>query len=149
MDFYGAAYSLPVSKLNDRIDELIAQLKLSDFLDRQTRLLPVGWRQRLALAAALLHQPKILFLDEPTGGVDPVFRRQFWSILYKLAEEGVTLFVTTHYMDEAEYCGRISIMHSGKIIELGKPEDIVKKHGGTNLEDTFIDLINRRGAADE
>jgi ABC-2 type transport system ATP-binding protein len=103
----------------------------------------VGWRQRLALAASLLHRPKILFLDEPTGGVDPIFRRRFWEILYHLSDGGTTLFVTTHYMDEAEFCRRISIMHRGKIIEVGNPQELIAKYGKPNLQDTFISLISR------
>lgn len=141
LEFYGAAYSLDRNQTAKRITELTERLSLGEFVDRLSGSLPVGWRQRLALAASLLHQPRILFLDEPTGGVDPVFRRTFWGLLYQLAEEGVTIFVTTHYMDEAEYCGRISIMHAGRIIELGRPFDLIKKHWAQNLEDMFISLI--------
>jgi len=141
LEFYGAAYNLERKVLADRIAEVSRRLTLDEFIDRPAGSLPVGWRQRLALAAALLHQPRILFLDEPTGGVDPVFRRTFWGLLYQLAEEGVTIFVTTHYMDEAEYCDRISIMHAGRIVELGRPFELVRKHGARNLEDMFITLI--------
>ena len=144
LDFYGAAYGLSRSKTRDRIKVLSEQLQLTDFLDELSGKLPTGWRQRLALAAASLHEPKILFLDEPTGGVDPVFRRRFWNILYHLAENGVTIFVTTHYMDEAEYCGRISIMHQGKIVRLGTPSEIVSSDKTENLEDAFIDLIGKQ-----
>jgi ABC-2 type transport system ATP-binding protein len=126
------------------MDELVPRLSLEQFLNRRSGSLPTGWRQRLALAVALLHQPKIIFLDEPTGGVDPVFRRKFWSILYDLAEEGITIFVTTHYMDEAEFCGRISIMHQGEIIEQGKPFQLKEKYKTDNLENMFIGLINRQ-----
>ena len=107
--FYGSVYQLHNKELHDRIKELTEYLHLGEFIDRMTGSLPTGWRQRIALAASLLHRPKILFLDEPTGGVDPVFRRRFWEILYRLADDGTTLFVTTHYMDEAEFCRRISI----------------------------------------
>lgn len=141
MQFYGAAYNMSKRQIKQRMEELSERLSLSEFIDRISGSLPVGWRQRLALAVSLLHHPDILFLDEPTGGVDPVFRRRFWDILYRLASEGVTIFVTTHYMDEAEYCGRISIMHRGKIIKVGKPYDLVKEHGADDLEDLFIDLI--------
>ncbi len=144
LDFYGAAYGLSNSDVKKRIAELTEQLELGDFIDELSGKLPVGWRQRLALAAAQLHQPRILFLDEPTGGVDPVYRRHFWSLLYELADEGVAIFVTTHYMDEAEYCGRISIMHRGEIIEIGKPYELIQSHNADNLEDMFIDLIQSR-----
>ena len=139
--FYGSVYRLGRSALKDRIAELEAHLKLSRFIDRLTGSIPVGWRQRIALAAALLHRPRILFLDEPTAGVDPVFRRRFWDILYGLADEGTTLFVTTHYMDEAEYCRRISVMHDGRIIEIGEPQALIGKYNQTDLQETFIHLI--------
>lgn len=142
--FYGAAYNLDKKTIKQRLDELIPRLSLEEFLNRKSGSLPTGWRQRLALAVALLHQPKIIFLDEPTGGVDPIFRRKFWSILYDLAEEGITIFVTTHYMDEAEFCGRISIMHQGQIIEQGKPFQLIEDYQAENLENMFIDLIHGR-----
>ncbi len=142
MRFYGAAYDLDSARITRRIGELSERLGLAEFLDRPSGALPTGWRQRLALGVALLHEPRILFLDEPTSGVDPVFRRRFWEVLYELAAEGVTVFVTTHYMDEAEYCDRISIMHRGRIVELGRPFDIVRQHGQANLEETFVHLIS-------
>lgn len=148
LDFYSAAYGLDRRSAGDRIAELAERLSLGEFIGRRSGSLPVGWRQRLALAAALLHHPRIIFLDEPTGGVDPVFRRRFWDILYSLAEEGVTVFVTTHYMDEAEYCDRISIMHRGSIVELGRPQALVEKHNADNLEQMFVDLIRERDKAD-
>lgn len=140
--FYGSVYQIPGADLRNRIDELTVNLDLTSFINRPTWSLPVGWRQRLALAASLLHRPKILFLDEPTAGVDPVFRRRFWEILYHLSDQGTTLFVTTHYMDEAELCRRISIMHQGRIIEVGKPQDLVEKYHQPNLRETFIHLIS-------
>ncbi|MFZ5980519.1 MAG: ABC transporter ATP-binding protein [Candidatus Zixiibacteriota bacterium] len=144
MYFYGSAYGLDKTFIDDRVRALTHRLNLGEFIDRLSGALPTGWRQRLALATSLLHRPRILFLDEPTGGVDPVFRRKFWNILYSLADEGVTIFVTTHYMDEAEYCGRISIMHRGQIIELGKPFELIEKHGAKNLEHLFMGLIKQR-----
>ena len=144
LEFYGAAYGLRNSDLKKRIAELSDYLHLSEFIDDLSGRLPIGWRQRLALAAAILHRPRILFLDEPTGGVDPVFRRKFWGLLYDLAESGVAIFVTTHYMDEAEYCGRITIMHRGQIIEQGRPFDLKKKHGHESLDDVFVNLIKAR-----
>ncbi len=144
--FYGSVYHIPRGDLRKRINSLSKSLDLREFIDRLAGSLPVGWRQRLALAAALLHDPKILFLDEPTAGVDPVFRRRFWEILYGLAEEGTTIFVTTHYMDEAEFCQRISIMHQGKIIELGNPQELTKKYRQPALQDLFVHLISGKNA---
>jgi len=144
LQFYGSVYQLNKKQLKQRIDELIENLDLSRFIDRPCSSLPTGWRQRVALAASLLHRPKILFLDEPTGGVDPVFRRRFWEILYGLADSGTTLFVTTHYMDEAEFCGRISIMHRGKIIEIGNPHEMVSKYDQPDLQELFIKLISEQ-----
>jgi ABC-2 type transport system ATP-binding protein len=117
-------------------------LNLQEFIDRPTGHLPVGWRQRIGLAAAIVHHPRIVFLDEPTGGVDPVFRRRFWEILYRLADDGTNLFVTTHYMDEAEFCRRISIMHRGKIVVVGRPRELVASRGLRNLQETFIDFLS-------
>ncbi len=142
--FYGSVYQLKKKVLKDRIDELSEELGLHEFLNRLAGNLPLGWRQRLALATSVLHRPKILFLDEPTGGVDPVFRRRFWGMLYDLADKGTTLFVTTHYMDEAEYCHRISIMHHGRIIELGNPSDLIQKYQQPNLEELFVQLISKK-----
>ncbi|MGD8627886.1 MAG: ABC transporter ATP-binding protein [bacterium] len=141
LEFYGMVYGLSGEALKSRIGELTERLGLGSFVKRVTGSLPVGWRQRIALAAAILHDPGIVFLDEPTGGVDPVFRRHFWEILYDLAEHGTTLFVTTHYMDEAEFCRRISIMHRGTIVEVGTPQELVDRYGLANLEETFISLI--------
>jgi ABC-2 type transport system ATP-binding protein len=141
LEFYGAVYGLAGDELKARIEEVSRDLELQTFIDRQTGALPVGWRQRIGLAAAILHRPRIVFLDEPTGGVDPVFRRRFWELLYGLADAGLTLFVTTHYMDEAEFCRRISIMHQGRIVEVGAPHELVEKYGQPDLEETFIHLI--------
>ena len=145
--FYGSVYQLGPRVLKDRIAELEAELELGGFIDRLTGSIPVGWRQRIALAAALIHRPRILFLDEPTAGVDPVFRRRFWDLLYGLADGGTTLFVTTHYMDEAEFCRRISVMHDGRIIEVGEPQTLIEKHDQTDLQETFIHLITNIGRA--
>jgi ABC-2 type transport system ATP-binding protein len=146
LDFYGHLYNIDRKSLRERIYELSEQLSLGPFIDRLAGALPMGWRQRLALGAAILHRPPIVFLDEPTAGVDPVFRRTFWELLYEMAEEGTTIFVTTHYMDEAEYCARISIMHNGRLVEMGAPHDLVTRHRAANLENMFIDLIRPAGA---
>jgi ABC-2 type transport system ATP-binding protein len=143
--FYGSVYRIPPGDLRGRIEQVCESLDLKRFLDRPAGSLPVGWRQRLALGASLLHRPRVLFLDEPTGGVDPVFRRRFWEILYQLADEGTTLFVTTHYMDEAEFCRRISIMHQGRIVEVGSPSELTAKYNQPNLQETFINLISQAG----
>jgi len=146
LDFYGSIYCLPECDKKQRMAEVIEGLDLSSFIDRPAGSLPVGWRQRLALGAAILHKPAILFLDEPTGGVDPVFRRRFWEILYRMADEGTTLFVTTHYMDEAEFCRRISIMHRGRVIEVGSPAELVSRYHQPDLQETFITLISGQAA---
>ena len=148
LEFFGSVYQIPPVNLKKRIDELSVSLDLSEFIGRLSGSLPVGWRQRLALAAALLHSPQILFLDEPTAGVDPVFRRRFWEILYRLAEGGTTIFVTTHYMDEAEFCQRISIMHQGRIIEVGNPQALIRQYQQRSLQDLFVFLISRRNAGE-
>ena len=141
LTFYGSVYRVRPSELKQRIDEMAEMLELKEFIDRLAGSIPVGWRQRLALAASLLHRPQILFLDEPTAGVDLVFRRRFWEILYRLADECTTIFVTTHYMDEAEFCRRISIMDAGQIIEMGSPLDLKQKYGQRTLQDLFIQLV--------
>ncbi|MEW5993731.1 MAG: ATP-binding cassette domain-containing protein, partial [Candidatus Zixiibacteriota bacterium] len=141
MQFYGAAYGLSGRQIRNRLEVLTEHLALHEFINRPSGSLPVGWRQRLALGVALLHEPEILFLDEPTAGVDPVFRRRFWDILYELAAAGVTVFVTTHYMDEAEYCGRISIMHQGRLVKVGSPPEIVTQLEAASLEEAFIALV--------
>jgi ABC-2 type transport system ATP-binding protein len=145
LTFYGSIYRLRPRDLEARIAEVAEQLELSVFIDRLTASLPTGWRQRLALAAAILHRPKILFLDEPTAGVDPVFRRRFWDTLYELADDGTTLFVTTHYMDEAEFCRRMSVMHQGRIVEIGEPQALIEKYNMGDLQETFIHLITSVG----
>ena len=109
-----------------------------------TRLLPGGWKQRLALGCAVLHSPPILFLDEPTSGVDPIARRQFWELIYQLSERGQTIFVTTHYMDEAEYCHRLALMHEGRIIGLDTPKALRKAYRSESLDDVFATMIQEQ-----
>jgi ABC-2 type transport system ATP-binding protein len=141
MDFFAGAYNLPTSTVKKRKQEIFSRFELSGLKDRSTRSLPLGWKQRLALGCALLHQPKILFLDEPTGGVDPVSRRHFWEMIHDLAAEGTTVFVTTHYMDEAEYCHRISIMNHGQIVAMGQPVELKRQFGKSTIQDVFVQLI--------
>ncbi len=116
--------------------------RLKEVRDRLTRELPPGWRQRLALGCALLHRPEILFLDEPTSGVDPITRRHFWDFIGQLAAEGITVFVTTHYMDEARHCGRIVMINEGKIVAMGSPEEIIRRpvpeKPDADLNDAFV-----------
>ena len=118
IEFYGGVYGLTRADIRGSTDRMLAELQLEQQRNTLTRDLPLGWKQRLALSAAMLDHPSSLFLDEPTGGIDPISRRNFWRIIYGIAEAGTTVFVTTHYMDEAEYCGRLSIMYQGRIIEM-------------------------------
>ncbi|MBM4337955.1 MAG: ATP-binding cassette domain-containing protein [Deltaproteobacteria bacterium] len=127
LHFFGGIYGLSGSQQKEREREALERAGLQDLRDRITRILAVGWKQRLALACALLHQPDILFLDEPTSGVDPISRRNFWSLIQQMAEKGVTIFVTTHYMDEAEYCDRLALIYQGKIVALGTPTELKMK----------------------
>lgn len=139
--FYGGVYGLSRRSIAEKEERLLAELDLTGQRDLLTRDLPLGWKQRLALSAALLHDPSIIFLDEPTGGVDPISRRNFWRLIYAIARQGKTVFVTTHYMDEAEYCNRLSIMHQGRLIEIGNPTALKQKHHAATLQDLFIGLV--------
>ena len=144
IEFYGGVYGLSRARITEKTAVLLAELQLEEKADMTARELPLGWKQRLALGTALLHDPAILFLDEPTGGVDPISRRNFWRIIYELADKGTTVFVTTHYMDEAEYCTRLSIMHQGRIIDMGKPSELKSRHGHDSMQDVFVSLIQSR-----
>ncbi len=127
LHFFGGIYGLSGSFQKKREKEVLEMIGLLGFQERPTRTLPVGWKQRLALGCAILHAPSILFLDEPTSGVDPISRRNFWSLIQEMGEKGVTTFVTTHYMDEAEYCGRLALIYQGRIIALGTPSELKGK----------------------
>ena len=142
LEFYGGIYGMEGSRLSKRAAELKSRLGLEDQGSRITASLPLGYKQRLALGCAVLHEPSIVFLDEPTGGVDPVARRQFWDLIYELADGGTTVFVTTHYMDEAEYCGRVSIMVRGRIEALGSPSELKKKTNTNTMQDVFLQLVS-------
>jgi len=141
IEFYGGVYGLSREKIEQKKDELFKQLRLNEYAKKYTRDLPLGIRQRLALGSALLHDPPIIFLDEPTSGVDPKARRGFWDLIYQTAESGKTVFVTTHYMDEAEYCHRISIMQQGKLIALDSPAHLREKYQKKSMQDVFISLV--------
>ena len=144
LSFYGGLYEMSKSEMRRMREILYDKLGLHEISNRLTGSLPSGWKQRASLACAIQHNPKILFLDEPTGGVDPVSRRAFWDIIYDLSEQNVTIFVTTHYMDEAEYCGRISIMYSGRILTVGSPTELKEKSGMNTIEDIFVSLVGDR-----
>jgi len=141
LEFYGGIYGLSGDAFRRALEKSAIFTGLKTHYSRMTRDIPLGWKQRLALTCSLLHQPKVLFLDEPTGGVDPISRREFWRLIYELAEAGTTVFVTTHYMDEAEYCNRLSIMHEGKIAAIGSPQELKKRFEKKTVEDVFVDLI--------
>src|SRR3972149_522140 len=128
LHFFGGIYGLSGSFQRKRESEVLEMIGLRDSQGQITRTLPVGWKQRLALGCAILHEPSVLFLDEPTSGVDPISRRNFWSLIHQMGEKGVTTFVTTHYMDEAEYCDRLALIYRGKIIALGTPSELKGEH---------------------
>jgi ABC-2 type transport system ATP-binding protein len=138
--FFGGIYGLSKSKIVEKRCELVEELGLKDVVDELVGSLPLGWKQKLSFSVALLHDPKIIFLDEPTGGVDPITRRQFWEMIYKTAHEGTTVFVTTHYMDEAEYCNRVSIMVDGKIEALDSPKKLKEQFNAESMNDVFLKL---------
>jgi ABC-2 type transport system ATP-binding protein len=142
--FFGGIYGIPRKELKGKIEALINRLGLNHEADKLVGSLPLGWKQKIAFSVAILHEPKIVFLDEPTGGVDPITRRQFWDMIFKAASRGITIFVTTHYMDEAEYCGRVSIMVDGAIAALDTPDALKKQFGVVNMDGVFLQLA--RGA---
>ncbi|NGP77182.1 ABC transporter ATP-binding protein [Balneolaceae bacterium YR4-1] len=141
---YGGIYGLSDKLIREKTEQLLDMLEMQDLKNKKIGSLPLGWKQKLAFSVALIHDPGIVFLDEPTGGVDPITRRQFWEQIYKVAEEGTTVFVTTHYMDEAEYCDRVTIMVDGRIDALGSPEELKLEYDANNIEDVFVKLA--RGA---
>ncbi len=142
--FFGGIYGLRNGEIKARSRELIASLDLEEQKDLLVGSLPLGWKQKLAFSVAIFHHPKLVFLDEPTGGVDPVTRRQFWDLIYKASDEGITIFVTTHYMDEAEYCDRISMMVDGYIRALDSPAQLKKSYQADSMDEVFYELA--RGA---
>ena len=137
---YGGIYDLSRDTIRERTARMLSRLGLEQSARTQVRSLPLGWRQKLAISVALLHEPSIVFLDEPTSGVDPITRRQFWELIYEAAGRGTTVFVTTHYMDEAEYCDRISIMVAGRIEALGTPADLKREYGVESIDELFVRL---------
>ncbi|MEP6737108.1 MAG: ABC transporter ATP-binding protein [Chryseolinea sp.] len=144
INFFGGIYGLSDKQLKQKSSELIDRLGLQQESSRLVGSLPLGWKQKLSFSVSVIHDPQIVFLDEPTGGVDPVTRRQFWELIYEAANRGVTIFVTTHYMDEAEYCDRISIMVDGRVEALDSPGNLKKQFGVTSMDEVFYQLA--RGA---
>jgi ABC-2 type transport system ATP-binding protein len=148
IEFYGGVYGLSDKAIREKGDELIRGLGLEKEAKKLVGEIPPGWKQKLAFSVAIIHQPKIVFLDEPTGGVDPLTRRQFWDLIYDASDKGITIFVTTHYMDEAEYCHRISIMVDGRIDALDTPANLKKKYSAATMDEVFYALARgaKRGA---
>jgi len=138
--FYAGIYGLRRKVIEVRTAELMAKLDMKEARDKLIREIPLGWKQKLAFSVAIIHNPKIVFLDEPTGGVDPVTRRQFWDMIFEASHEGITVFVTTHYMDEAEYCDRVSIMVDGKIAALDTPEQLKQDYRAGSMNEVFLKL---------
>lgn len=145
--FFAGIYGLSDAAILEKSAKLLETLDLQHAASARLRSLPLGWKQKLAFSVAILHEPKIVFLDEPTGGVDPVTRRRFWDMIYEASERGVTVFVTTHYMDEAEYCDRISIMVDGRVAALDTPEALKQKYGVESMNELFIQLARSKPEA--
>ncbi|WP_215224882.1 ABC transporter ATP-binding protein [Echinicola shivajiensis] len=144
IEFFGGIYGLSSKEIKAKSKALIEQLGMESEADKLVSSLPLGWKQKLAFSVAIIHEPQIVFLDEPTGGVDPVTRRQFWDLIYDASDKGITVFVTTHYMDEAEYCNRISMMVDGSIKALDSPENLKSQFNANSMDEVFYELA--RGA---
>lgn len=143
LKLFGGIYGMSVKQIRHKSDLLLAELGFSSQRDTRVVSLPLGWKQKLGFSLSIFHDPKIVFLDEPTGGVDPVTRRQFWELIYRAADRNITVFVTTHYMDEAEYCDRVSIMVDGKIEALDTPENLKHIFGVSTMYDVFFSLARK------
>ena len=141
--FFGGIYGLKNGAIREKSEQLVQRLGLQEEAKKLVVSLPLGWKQKLAFSVAIIHDPHIVFLDEPTGGVDPLTRRQFWELIYEAAERGVTVFVTTHYMDEAEYCDRLSIMVDGRIAALDSPAELKKQFHATSMDEVFYQLARK------
>lgn len=141
--FYGGIYGLSRTQIRAKTEQLIEELNMASISDHLVREIPLGWRQKVAFSVAIFHEPRIVFLDEPTGGVDPLTRRQFWEYIYQSAAKGITVFVTTHYMDEAEYCERVSIMAEGRIEALDTPEGLKRQYGVTSMDQVFLKIARK------
>ncbi len=145
IQLFGGIYGLSNKEISERGNEIIDRLGLSDQIRKKIQDLPLGWKQKLAFSIAMLHRPEIIFLDEPTGGVDPITRRQFWDMIYLASDEGTTIFVTTHYMDEAEYCDRISMMVDGRIAAMGAPGDLKSGFDALDMNEVFVRIAREGG----
>ena len=143
IEFYGGVYGLSRSEIKTRGEEMISKLGLGNEAKKLVGELPLGWKQKLSFSVAIFHKPKIVFLDEPTGGVDPLTRRQFWDLIYEAASNEITVFVTTHYMDEAEYCNRISVMVDGRVEALDSPANLKKDYNTHSMDEVFYQLARR------
>jgi ABC-2 type transport system ATP-binding protein len=144
IDFFGGIYGLSAQTIAERKEALLKKVGLTDYSKRLTKDLPLGFKQRLALGSSLLHDPSIIFLDEPTSGVDPKARRSFWDLIYDTCELGKTVFVSTHFMDEAEYCHRVSILRDGQLIALDNPNALKKKYGKSSMQDVFVHIVKEK-----
>lgn len=143
MQLFGTIYGIPRKELKERIYASLKELKIDNKANNLVDSIPLGWKQRVAFATAILHRPQIVFLDEPTSGVDPIVRREFWNLIYETASTGITIFVTTHYMDEAEYCGRISIMSNGQLKLIGTPDELKEQMGVQSIDEVFVKFVQR------
>lgn len=137
---FGGIYGISSREIREKQEILLNRLGMNELRNKLIAGMPLGWKQKLAFSIAIFHQPKIVFLDEPTGGVDPIARRQFWEMIYEAASDGITVFVTTHYMDEAEYCDRISIMNDGKIVALDTPAELKRLYQAPSVEEVFVKI---------
>ena len=137
---YGGIYGLNKALIRERTNQLLEKLNFREYGNRLISSLPLGLKQKLAFSVAVFHEPRIVFLDEPTGGVDPITRRQFWEMIYETASRGITVFVTTHYMDEAEYCDRVSIMNEGRIVAIDTPAELKKQYDAESVEEVFVKI---------
>lgn len=147
IEFFGGVYGVAKGRLKERGEYALRMASLAERRGAMTRTLAGGWKQRLALGCAILHEPPIVFLDEPTSGVDPIARRQFWDLIYEMSEKGTTVFVSTHYMQEAEYCHRLALMYRGRVIALGTPAELMRAQGdGASMDDVFVASIEREEA---
>ena len=144
INFYAGIYGLDKKEIKIRTGEMLEKLKMTDIRNELLSSLPLGWKQKLAFSTAVIHRPKIVFLDEPTGGVDPITRRGFWELIYEYAYSGSTIFVTTHYMDEAEYCNRVSMMTEGRIAVLGSPAELKLKYNAIDMNEVFIKIAEEK-----